>query len=88
MGVTVTGQTARVAWGYLTAATVRAWTVTKAEDGSWSLAATIDDTDTFRVTQRPLVFKASHARGTWRWPVATLQITDGTLTASLGPPEK
>jgi hypothetical protein len=84
----VTGQAARVQWGYLVAGTVRSWTATKAEDGSWSLVATVHEADTFRVTQRPLVFMAPHARGTWRWPVTSLQITDGTLTASLGPPEK
>jgi hypothetical protein len=87
MGVTVTGQTARVAWGDLTAAHVRAWTVTKAHDGSWSLAATVDDQDAFRVTQRPLVFSARFGRVTRRWPVESLQMLDGTLTASLGPPE-
>jgi hypothetical protein len=44
--------------------------------------------DAFKVSQRPLTFVVRRPKGvTWRWPVQTLQIDSGSLTASLGPQE-
>ena len=87
MGMTVTGVTADLRWGYHRAGTLRAWTVTKSDE-IWSLTATVVSADAFRVAQRPLVLVAPHAHGAWRWPVVELQIAGASLTATLGPPEK
>lgn len=85
MGLDVlTGREARLCWGFLPAATVHDWTLTRTEDG-WSLTGRITDAHTFRLSQQPLVFVIpTHAV---RWPVGTLQMTDAMLTASLGPKE-
>jgi hypothetical protein len=77
--MTITGAQGLVCWGYYTAAQVRSWTLTPA-DGSWALSATVESADTFKVTQRPLVFVAANQR----WPVIELQITGASLTAVLG----
>lgn len=86
MAFTVTGGAGALHWGYHPAASVRAWTVTRDADG-WALSATLSTSDTFRLSQRPLVFEASHVHGAWRWPIRELQITGATLTARLGPQE-
>lgn len=83
----ITGVTASLRWGYTSAAALGAWTLTKREDGRWSLKAAIVSLDTFRVAQRPLVFEAPHAKGAWRWPVLELQAAKASLTATLGPHE-
>jgi hypothetical protein len=85
--LTVKGVTGELRWGYLSAATLDAWTVTKCP-GPWSLTARIVTSDALRIAQRPLVFVAPHQGGAWRWPILDLQVTDGALTASLGPREK
>jgi hypothetical protein len=79
----IAGQAAELRWGYATAATLGAWAVAGAQ-GDWTFTATIVTHDTFRVSQRPL--KVVTPNG-WRWPVLSLQITDRTLTASIGPTE-
>mgnify|MGYP001562449127 CR=1 FL=1 len=84
--VTIPGGEAFLRWGYYPAATLHAWTVTKQASG-WTLAATVTTTDTFRVSQRPLVFAAPTAKGVWRWPIVSLQIEGASLTAVLGPKE-
>jgi hypothetical protein len=86
--VTVRGVTASLRWGYLQAAALEAYTVTKDDHGTWRLTATVVDVDAFRVAQRPVAFIAPHAKGAWRWPVTELQIAGASLTATLGPPEK
>ncbi len=86
--VTVKGAAGAIGWGYQPAGTLRNWTVTRI-GGVWNLTATVDQVDSYRVSQRPLVFKAPHKDGSFRWPiVGELQIVDGALTARLGPPER
>lgn len=84
--MTVTGVEGSLRYGYHTAGTLGAWTVTRA-DSVWTLSASLVKTDAFRVSQRPLVFVAPHAHGAWRWPIQSLQITGASLTAVLSPPE-
>lgn len=84
--MTVTGRSGSLKWGYSQAAAIGGWTVTKTADG-WSLVATVDTYDTFRLAQRPLVFVAPHQDGSWRWPIVALQITGASLNATLGPKE-
>lgn len=83
--MTVRGLDARLQWGYYAAGTLGAWSVTTAEDGRVTLTATVVSTDAFRVSQRPLVFVAPHARGVWSWPILELQVSGATLSARLGP---
>lgn len=84
--MTVSGVVGSLKWGYQTAASLVAWTVTTTGDGG-ALVATVDTYDTFRLAQRPLVFVAPHQDGSWRWPIVALQITGASLNATLGPKE-
>lgn len=87
MALTATGTAASLRWSYHTAATVRAWTVQRDDDGVWRLTATVTSSDAFRLTQRPLTFEVTHQHGRWVWPIEELQITGAALTARLGPKE-
>jgi hypothetical protein len=84
MAVTVTGATGALHWGYHVAGTLRAWAITKTDEGL-VLTAQIQDLNAFRIKQRPLVFVVAHTHGVWRWPITAAQMADTTLTASLGP---
>ena len=79
----VTGAAAELRWGYACAASLGAWSVA-GEPGAWTFTATVLSKDDFRVSQRPLLVVTPNG---WRWPVTTLQIAGGTLTASLSPQE-
>jgi hypothetical protein len=83
--MTVRGLTGEVQWGYHQACALGSWTVVRSEGNTWSLTATIVRPDTFRLSQRPLVFVAPHKDGAWRWPIVSLQIEGAALTAQLGP---
>jgi hypothetical protein len=84
--ITIKGVEGSLRWSYHQAATLRDYVVTKTPEG-WTLSATVVSSDTFRVSQRPLVFVATHAQGAWRWSVQSLQIEGASLTAMLGPKE-
>jgi hypothetical protein len=77
---------ASLRWGYLPAATLGAWTVTKDEQGLL-LMARVTTADPYRLSQQPIVFVAPHSKGMWRWPVNELQITGAECSARLGPME-
>lgn len=85
--VTVRGVNGSLMLGYQIAGSLGAWTVTRSDD-VWSLTATVVNTNAFRISQRPIVFEARHAKGVWRWPITSLQIAGASLTAVLGPPER
>jgi hypothetical protein len=77
-------------WGYLSAATLGPWTLTAETAGDTvrhSLSATVRSQDAYAVSQQPLAFVVPRPSGVWRWPVESLQIVDGALTAALGPQE-
>lgn len=74
-------------WSYYNAAALNGYTVTRSETGAWSLRATVVASDAFKMSQSPLVFVAPHEQGEWRWPIQECQISQGVLTAQLGPPE-
>lgn len=80
----ITGAAARLDWGYYPAAVLGAWTATKDAAGVVTVTATIVSSDTFRLSQQPLVFVAPTG---WRWAVSELQITGVALSARLGPLE-
>lgn len=84
--VAMRGVSGRVQWGYQVAAILPTWELTGNADGGTVTGPAVS-LDTFRVSQRPLVFVVPRAKGSWRWPLieGTLQITGDTLTASVGP---
>lgn len=84
--VTITVARAVLRWHYRQAAALQGCTIVKVAEG-WTLSATVESSDAFRVSQRPLVCEVSHAEGVWRWPVVSLQIEGASLTAMLGPKE-
>ena len=87
MGVSqLRGVAAECRWGYHSAAVLGAWTVTRADFGTWTLTATLVRGDAFQLQQRPLTFVAPHAAGEWRWPIDTVDVTPTELRATLGAP--
>lgn len=85
--ITYRGDRAILKWGYLDAGTVGTWTVVVDPTGA-DLSASVVTMDAFRVAQRPITFAVARPSGTWRWPVESLHIEGGTLTARLGPPKE
>jgi hypothetical protein len=80
---TVTGAAADVFWGYRKVGSLGAWSVAGAP-GAWTLTATVLSGEEW-FSQRPLLIVTPNG---WRWPIVeTLQIADGTLTASIRPQE-
>lgn len=87
MALTVTGLVGELRWAYHRAGEIRDWTV-RTEEGRTSFSGLLDRPDAFRLSQQPLVFVAPHARGAYRWPVLSLQVTGASCTATLGPLER
>jgi hypothetical protein len=89
MNLTISGSEGSLLWVYSQAASLRSWTVTPNESGQLVLSASIASVDSYRSSQRPLVFVVRRPHVTWRWPVVSeLQIVDGALSAYLGPMEQ
>jgi len=88
IGSAIRGVVGQVKWAYYVAAAINGYTVTRSKDGVWKLSATVVNADAFKMAQRPLLFVAPHEKGQWVWPIHEMQLTDGALTARLGPPEK
>jgi glucose/arabinose dehydrogenase len=87
-GGSIAGVVGRIQWSYYNAAAINGYTVTRSETGAWSLRGVVVASDAFKLTQRPLVFVAPYDQGEMRWPIRDLALTpDGTLTATLGPPD-
>lgn len=85
--VVINGPQGEVRWSYHRAATVGPWTLT-AEPAGATLTATVVSSDAFAVSQQPLTFVVPRPSGaSWTWPIVTLQIAGGSLTAELGPQE-
>ena len=84
----VTGDRARIDWGYFSAAAIQGFKALQLPDGSWSLKATVIQCDAFKLRQKPLVFIAPHQYGEWRWPIKTIDLGEGSgpreLRATLG----
>lgn len=88
MGAAIRGVVGQIKWAYYLAAAINNYTVTRDVQGQWRLRATVVQCDRFKLSQRPLVFVAPHARGEWRWPITGYELQAGALTASLGAPEE
>jgi hypothetical protein len=81
----IRGSEALVRWGYHTAASLGPWTL-NAEGGGGTVTATVVTHDACAASQQPLTFVVPRPKGhKWVWPIQSLQIADGKLTASVGP---
>ena len=77
----VRGQEGALCWGYHQAAVLGPWTIT-----GDTLKATVISHDAFRTSQPSVTFRVPRPRtAPWVWPIDTLQIANGTLTARLRP---
>lgn len=86
--MTIAGTQGSLRWGYLEAASLSAWTLTRLEQGvGFRFSATATRVNTVRCTQSPLMLVVPHPKGQWRWPVQTLRIEGASLTGTLGPKE-
>jgi hypothetical protein len=85
----LSGVIGAIKWGHYTAAAIHGYTVSPTDKTLtvWRLTATVVLADAFKMAQTPLVFTAKHAKGEWRWPITSLARAEGSLTATLGPPQ-
>jgi len=80
-------------WGADDAATLGAWTAQRGKDRrAWTLRATVQRVDSYRIRQVPLLFQARQAKrpfAHWVFPVIpnSVRLQGTTVTANLGPPE-
>lgn len=81
--LTLRGATGELRWVYLPAVVFGPWRIETTEDTT--LVATVASVDDYRVTQHPLVAVVQLGRSQLRYPILDLQITDGRVTARLGP---
>jgi len=87
VSVTWRGRDGRIEWGYFDAAVLPEWEFTgNAERGT--ITGRASSLDTYRVSQRPLVFAVTRPKGVWRWQVVTLQIHGPTVSVTVGPCEE
>lgn len=89
--LTLRGPRGALLWGADSAATLGAWVVVR-KKRAWSLRATVERVDTYRIKQVPLLFQAHRAHkpiGHWVFPIVpkTVVVNGRSLTATLGPPE-
>ena len=81
---TIEGIEGELRWGYFQGAALGAWSLTLNPTGG-HLTAKVVWSDASRVTQHPLTFRVVRQKGpALEWPVESLQIVDGTLSARLG----
>jgi hypothetical protein len=93
----ITGIVGRLHWSYYHAAAINGYTVIRTKDQHWKLTATVIAADSFKLTQRPLVFIAPHAKGEWCWQLERIRFPGGhdrpptqlpfTIAADLNPPD-
>lgn len=84
------GPSGSIVWGYRTAATLTAWTVTRdASSGraAWTLRATIERGSAFELRQKGLHFATPRLGGFFVWEITEPpRVVNNTLTAKLTPP--
>jgi hypothetical protein len=89
-GSCVRGACGSIVWGYRTAATLRAWTVTRDATGGrgqWTLRATVDRVSPFELRQKGLHFATPRLGGFFVWEIVEPpRVVNQTLTAKLTPP--
>ena len=85
--LTFHGGEATIAWSYHTAAVCRRWTLRRAAQGRWTLEASLQRADPFRLRQQPLRFAIPRKGGYYCFPVLNVTLAEKSLTATLGPLE-
>ena len=88
MPAVVRGVLAAIKWQYYVAAKVHGYTLVRAEGKAeaWQVVATVVERDGYKLAQRPLVFAATHATGSWFWPIESYTLLEnGRFEARLGP---
>ena len=83
----ISGVVGQIKWSYYIAAAIHGYTVTREGPRAFLVRGTVVMSDPFKLSQRPLVFVAPHAKGEWRWPILDFELRDGVVTARLGAPE-
>jgi len=82
--IAIHGQAGEVRWGYHPAATLAAWTITMDPLGG-DLTGEVVSADALRTSQPSLTFEVVRQNApSWSWPVLSLHIADGRLSARLG----
>ena len=82
MALTATGQSGTIKWSYLPAVVFGPWRY-EGVGKTGTLTAQIVSCDDYRLHQRPLTAVVPACRTEVRWRVTDLQISGGTLTASV-----
>lgn len=89
----ITGVIGRITWSYYTAAQIEGYTVRRSPSNEWTLCAVVVLSDSFKIRQRPLMFRAVRklggTMGEWVWPIVEFTSdpkSKGEITARLGPP--
>ena len=85
MPTLVTGVVGKIEWSYFSAAALNGYTVSLVGT-QLHLHGTVVASDSFKLSQRPLMFVAPTMYGDLRWPIQEVSIVEGAVTATLGPP--
>lgn len=82
-GLSISGTAAEVRWGYHRAARLESYTLT-AQGATGTVTGTVTEADAFKLAQPDLTFRIVRQNGpAWSYPVHSLHVADGTLTASV-----
>lgn len=81
MAMTIRGAEATVRWVYHRAAELGSWELT-VDDTVGTVTAKVTAADDFKLAQQGLVFRVDRQNGpAFIWPVQSLHVADGMLTA-------
>lgn len=83
----VRGATGEIRWAYLPAVVFGPWRL-ETEPGGASLQGQVVSRDAFREAQEPLTAVLHIGRQTLVYPVTSLHVDGGQLSAQLGPQQK
>jgi hypothetical protein len=85
--LSLAGQQAEIRWAYHRAASLGPWTLS-ANGAAGTLTAQVIEADTFKLSQPALTFRIPRPNGSvWAYPIQSLHIADGTLTARVSTQE-
>lgn len=84
MKVLLNGSGGKVLWGYAVAAECDKFEVQQSGK-KITLEARLGASDVFRLRQSSLIFEVRAGACRWTWPITTLAVTNGRLTATLQP---
>lgn len=78
----ITGPTASIYWGYREIGRASDWSVSSSESALGHFTATVEQADTFALSQQGLEVRIPRPKGQpWRWPVNSLHIEGRTISA-------